>query len=111
MATLVAQAVPAAGLADVTLTAADAGLSDQCVFSSTIALMLVNGGGSTCNVTVASEYVDALGSTSADNVVAVAAGDTAFIPLNNTVFRDGSANVVWSYDQVASCTVAVVNRW
>jgi hypothetical protein len=112
VANLTAQAVPAAGLLDVTLTAADAGLSDQCDHSNTIALLLVNGGGSTCNISITSNYVNALGSTSADNDQAIVAGDTALIPLTNANYKNsGTGKVDWTYDQVASVTVAVVNRW
>lgn len=106
MATLVQKTIAAAG-SSVAMAAADIG-GDEVAYANGARLIVANASGSPISVTMVSEFTAALGIVAADNVVTVAAGETAVIPLNS-VYRDSSTSkVAWTYDDVTTVTVAVI---
>jgi hypothetical protein len=113
MATLTRNTIVTGGLELASnLVAADVGLSDEFVNDGSTTtrtyLVVANGGGVTCNVTVDSQ-VNCSQGFDHDSAVAVAAGITKFIgPFEKGRWNNPTTKKVsWSYDQVASVTVGV----
>lgn len=108
MATLAVKVVPHAGLitAPADYVAASAG-GDESVTGAGVLLVVKNGDAASHTVTLAvPETVDAL--AVASRAVAVPAGDTAYIPLQD-LYRDPVTGLAsWTYDAVTSMTVAVI---
>lgn len=106
MATLTVQDLDVGGL-DPTLVAADAGLSDQFENRDERVMFEVsNGGGSTCNVTISAQRACNHGFTHDISEAVLAGEDRRFGPFDKERFNDTNGNIVVSYDQVASVTVA-----
>jgi hypothetical protein len=113
MALLEIIAVKRVGIADLStvLSAADT-LGDTIPVNDNTIFLLVNGGGSTCNVTIAAQVaakaIDGFGALpNAALTLAVAAGDNAAIhapPFSHGA--NGKAQV--TYDQVASVLIGAL---
>jgi hypothetical protein len=77
--------------------------------TGTQTLIVINGGGSTCTVTLIwgiGSTID--GQTPSERTVAVLAGDTAEIgPFPQTIYNDIHGNASVTYSQVSSVTVVV----
>jgi hypothetical protein len=105
MATLTKQVVTTAGLADSLASAAGGG--DQFTNTGNEWLEVLNGGGASIDVTIATPAT-ANGEPIADRVVAVAAGARKKIgPFNPSIFNDSSGYVQVTYSAVTSVTVGV----
>lgn len=102
MAALTINDVPAAGLADIALTAAAAG-GDTIAYGTKQA-----GGWEEYSVLLVVRNADASSHTATvgGNALAVAAGKTGIIPVPNEGLNDASVAV--TYDAVTSVTVAAV---
>ena len=107
MATLTVATIVEAGITTALVAAAAGG--DEFTNNGDTHLDLNNGGGVTCNVTLATTKT-VNGKTIADRVVAVLAGTRQRIgPFDGGVFNDTSGKVQITYDQVATVTLEAVN--
>ena len=109
--TLTAQAISRAGLKTTNVAALLATAGDPTRWANTGKefIKIVNGGGSPCVVTVSSLVSCSLGSTH-NIAVSVAAGDTEYIgPFPTNRFNDANGYCSFTYSQVDTVTVAIVN--
>ncbi|MFJ2701887.1 hypothetical protein ACIO3R_01645 [Streptomyces sp. NPDC087428] len=94
------------GIADITATAVAAtGAGDTAPVGPGTFLLVINGGGASRTVTVATPGTVA-GHAVADATLVVAAGKSGVIPLTN-LFRGATGRAAITYDAVTSVTVAV----
>lgn len=108
MATIAKQTVVRTGL-DATYAAAGAG-GDVFANDGNNMFHVKNGGGGAAVVTITSQLSAVpAGAAKTDVVVSVPAAEERMIgPFPSASFNDGSGQVVVSYDQVTSVTIAVI---
>lgn len=106
MATLTRKTIAGAGTAFALTAAEETG--DKVAYATGAKLLVKNDSLSSITVTVASEVADSLGITGADNVVTVAAGALAVIPLSTVYNKSADGLVAWTYSAFADVGVAVI---
>lgn len=108
MATLTTQDITLDGI--VPSYASAAGGGDEFVWDKYTFLHVKNGGGSSIDVTIASQASAGQGLAAADKVVAVGAGSEKFIgPFQEAAFEDINGKVQVSYSGVTTVTVAALH--
>ena len=108
MATLTVQDIAVDGLTPSYVAADVAG--DEFANSARAFVHVKNGGVSSVNVTIASQFAPSPGVGPADIVISIpAGGETMAGPLNNRVFNNADGNVELTYSDVTNVTVAALS--